>query len=151
MNGEGHPGPQTEVRLKLNRRLLPALVAVVVVLHIVAPYRGWMILLVALGGALVTGYLWVRSLGGNLRLTRAMRYGWAQVGDRVEERLELTNRGVVPALWVQVADHSTMPGYQVERVSSVGSRDATRWRVTGACARRGPIVGGLDRKALDPQ
>ncbi|MGD2146951.1 MAG: DUF58 domain-containing protein, partial [Anaerolineae bacterium] len=140
-----------EVQLTLNQRLLPALAAVVLVLHLVAPYRGWMILLVALGGALATGYLWVRSLARSLRLTREMRYGWAQVGDCVEERFQLTNRGVLPALWVQVADHSTMPGYQVERVSTVGSRDTTRWRVKGACTQRGLFnLGPTSLLSSDP-
>ena len=140
-----------EVQLTLNLRLLPALVAVVLLFHLVAPYRGWMILLVALGGALAIGYLWVGSLARSLRLSREMRYGWAQVGDRVEERFELTNRGVLPALWVQVADHSTTPGYQVERVSSVGSRDSTRWRVKGACTQRGLFnLGPTSLLSSDP-
>jgi uncharacterized protein (DUF58 family) len=143
--------PDVEVQLAPNLQLLPALVAVVLVLHLVAPYRGWMTLLVALGGALATGYLWVRSLARGLRLTREMRYGWAQVGDRVEERFALTNRGVLPALWVQVADHSTMPGYRVGRVSTVGSRDSTRWRVNGACTQRGLFdLGPTSLLSSDP-
>lgn len=144
-------GSDVEVQLTLNLRVLPASIVVVLVLQLIAPYRGWMILLVALGGALATGYLWVRSLARGLRLTREMRYGWAQVGDRVEERFELTNQGVLPALWVQVADHSTMPGYRVGRVSTVGSRDSTRWRVKGACTQRGLFnLGPTSLVSSDP-
>jgi uncharacterized protein (DUF58 family) len=71
-----------------------------------------------------------------------MRFGWAQVGDRVEERFTLANRGVLPALWVEVVDHSTMPGYQADRVATVGGQDGTRWRVKGTCERRGLFTLG---------
>lgn len=41
------PGP----RLRLNSRLLPLLVGLLLVLHIVEPNRVWRILLIGLGGA----------------------------------------------------------------------------------------------------
>jgi uncharacterized protein (DUF58 family) len=129
-------------RVTLNMRLLPALVGLVLVLQLVSPYRGWKMLLVAMGGALLSSYVWARSLADGLRLTRAMRFGWAQVGDRVEERFTLVNEGVLPALWAEVVDHSTMPGYQAERVATVGGQDGTRWRVKGICQRRGLFTLG---------
>lgn len=123
--------------LRLNTRLLPALVVLVLVLQLVSPYRGWMTLLVALGGALLISYVWARSLAQGLRFTRAMRFGWVQVGDRVEERFTLVNEGILPALWVEVVDHSTMPGYRVERAAIVGARDGIDWRMKGTCTQRG--------------
>jgi uncharacterized protein (DUF58 family) len=128
--------------LTLNTRLLPALALLTVVLQLIWPYRGWMMLLVALGGALLSGVLWARSLARGLRLTRAMRFGWAQVGDRVEERFTLVNDAVLPALWVEVVDHSTMRGYQVQRVATLGGQDRTHWRTKGICAQRGLFTLG---------
>jgi uncharacterized protein (DUF58 family) len=101
-----------------------------------------MMLLVALGGALLISTVWVRSLARDLRFTRAMRFGWAQVGDRLEERFTLVNEGVLPALWVEVVDHSTMPGYRAERAATVGGRDGTEWRMKGTCTQRGLFTLG---------
>lgn len=126
-----------KVDLKLEAPLLPALAALMVVLQVVTPYRGWLIVLIALGGALLSGYGWVRSLITGLRLTREMRFGWAQVGDRVEERFTLVNESPLPALWVEVSDRSTLPGYEIDRVATLGGRDASRWRTRGTCGQRG--------------
>jgi uncharacterized protein (DUF58 family) len=140
-----------ESHLALNRRLLPALVALVLVLQLISPYRGWMMLLVALGGALLSSYAWARSLGEGLRFTRAMRFGWAQVGDRVEERFTLVNETMLPALWVEVVDHSTMPGYRAARVATLGGQDAARWRMKGTCMQRGLFtLGPTSLRTGDP-
>jgi len=133
---------EPEVDLTLQAPLLPALAALMVVLQLIAPYRGWIIVLIALGGALLSGYLWTRSLVAGLRLMREMRFGWAQVGDRVEERFTLTNESLFPALWVEVSDRSTMPGYEIDRVATLGGRDTTRWRTRGTCRRRGVFTLG---------
>lgn len=135
-------GEGPESKLTLNTRLLLALVGVVLVLRLVAPYRGWTILLVGLGGALLTSYVWARSLFDGLRLTREMRFGWAQVGDRLEERFKLVNESSLPALWAEVVDHSTMPGYDIDRVATLGGQDSTRWRTRGTCTQRGLFTLG---------
>lgn len=144
-------GQKPQAHLKLNTWLLPALVALLLVLQLIAPYRGWVILLVGLGGAWLIGYLWARSLARGLRLTREMRFGWAQVGDRLEERFTLTNAEWAPALWVEVVDHSTMPGYEVNRATGVGSGESTRWSKKGICTRRGLFtLGPTSLLAGDP-
>jgi uncharacterized protein (DUF58 family) len=129
-------------RLQLNTRLLPVLVALLLSLQIVAPDRTWLILLVGLGGAWLISYLWARSLARGLHLVREMRFGWAQVGDRLEERFTLINRAWVPALWVEVIDHTTMPGYQAGRVTGAGNKSQTRWHTQGTCTQRGLFTLG---------
>jgi uncharacterized protein (DUF58 family) len=137
--------------LQLNTRLLPVLVGLLLVLQLVVPYRGWLILLVGLGGGWLISYLWVRSLARGLRLIREMRFGWAQVGDRLEERFTLINEGWVPGLWVEVIDHSTMPDYRVSRVTGVGGGSQNRWHTQGVCSRRGLFtLGPTSLRAGDP-
>ncbi len=131
-----------EPRLRLNVRLLPVLVVLLLVLHVAVPYRGWLILLVGLGGAWLVSYLWARSLARGLSLVREMRFGWAQVGDRLEERFTLINEGMLPGLWVEVVDHTTMPDYQASRVSGVGGGSLIRWHTKGVCTRRGLFTLG---------
>jgi uncharacterized protein (DUF58 family) len=121
---------------------MPALVGLLLVLHLAVPYRGWLILLVGLGGAWLASYLWARSLAHGLRLVREMRFGWAQVGDRLEERFTLVNEGMLPGLWVEVVDHSTVPDYRVSRVSGVGGGSQSRWHTKGVCTRRGLFTLG---------
>jgi uncharacterized protein (DUF58 family) len=135
-------GSTQEPRLRLKTRLLPVLVGVLLVLHSVRPYRGWLILLVGLGGAWLVSYLWARSLARGLRLVREMRFGWAQVGDRLEERFTLFNDGVLPGLWVEVLDHTTMPDYRGSRVTGVGGGSQIRWHTQGTCTRRGLFTLG---------
>lgn len=127
----------TEPKIQLKSRLLPVLVAILFLLQIFSPYDGWLILLAGLGGAWLSGYLWVRILAKNLSIRREMRFGWAQVGDRLEERFTLSNRSGVPALWVEVIDHTTMPEYQVSRAVYLSGSSANRWTTQGVCNLRG--------------
>ncbi len=134
--------PTCTASYRLDSRLLPTLVGLLLLLQLALPYRGWMILLAVLGGGWLVSYLWTRSLVRGLQLTREMRFGWAQVGDRLQERLTLINNGWAPALWVEVLDHSDLPDYTVSSVRYVGGHDTTQWHVDGICTRRGLFTLG---------
>jgi uncharacterized protein (DUF58 family) len=129
-------------RLKLNNWLLPVLVGSLLVMQITYPYKGWQILLVGLGGVWLVGYLWVRNLARSLSLTREIRYGWAHVGDRLEERFTLTNSSFIPAPWVEIIDQTTMPDYTAGRVTGVDGTSQNRWHTRGRCTRRGIFTLG---------
>ena len=140
-----------EARVQLNSRLLPLLVGLLLVLHLVLPYRGWLMLLVGLGGGWLICYLWALSLAHGLFLRREMRFGWVQVGDRLEERFTLVNDGLSPALWVEVVDHSTLPDYRASRVTGVGGNSKQRWHTQGICTRRGLFtLGPTSLRTGDP-
>ncbi len=127
----------SQIATRLKVRLLPALIGLLLVMQLIDPYRGWVILLVGLGGTWLACYLWARSLARGLHLERQMRFGWAQVGDQLEERFTLVNTGWAAAVWVEVVDHSTLPDYAGGRVTAVGARSANRWSTKGICTRRG--------------
>jgi uncharacterized protein (DUF58 family) len=131
-----------EACLRLRAYRLPILVGLLLLLQLIAPYRGWQIMLVGLGGAWLLSYLWARSLARGLHLTREMRFGWVQVGDRLLERFRLANQGWAAAAWVEVVDHSTLPDYQVSRATSVDGRGSIRWHTEAACTRRGLFMLG---------
>jgi uncharacterized protein (DUF58 family) len=122
--------------------LLPVLVGVLLILQLVSPYRGWVVFLMGLGGVWLTGYVWARLVARGLLFTREMRFGWAQVGDRLEERFTLTNGGAIPALWVEVVDHSTVPGYLAGWTTEVEGRRLRRWSRWATCTRRGLFTLG---------
>ena len=128
--------------MQLKARLLPFIVGLLIVFQLALPYRGWAMLLVVLGGLWLICYLWARSLARGLSLAREMRFGWTQVGDRLEERFTLVNDGLMPALWVEVRDHSNMPGYDTSRGTGVGAKAQSEWRTQGVCTRRGVFTLG---------
>lgn len=132
-------------KVVLKAWLVPSLVVVVIVTQLLAPYRGWRILIVGLGGALVLGLFWSLSLARGLDLTRQMRFGWAQVGDRLVERFTVHNNGWAPAVWAEVLDSSTMPDYEVSRGTGVSSYDVIRWHTEAVCLRRGLFTVGPTR------
>jgi uncharacterized protein (DUF58 family) len=138
-------------QLQLNSRLLPALIVLLLLLQLIVPYRGWMVVLAGLGGGWLISYLWARSLARKLQLTREMRFGWAQVGDRLQERFTLFNDGWAPALWVELMDHSTIPDYQAGAVRYVGGWSSMQWQSDGICTRRGLFsLGPTSIRTGDP-
>ena len=93
-----------------------------VVLQLFWPSRAWTTLLITIGGTWLAGFLWTLALGCSLSLRREMRYGWAQVGDHLEERYTITNHSILPALWLEVEDHSNLPDYISGRVTSASTQ-----------------------------
>jgi len=140
-----------KVTQRLNTRLMPLIVGVLVLVQLIEPFKGWQILLVGLAGAWFLGYLWARSLARSLRLTREIRFGWAQVGDRLIERFTLENIGRLRALWVEVADHSSLPWYQPNRVVYIEGDRSIRWFNEAVCAHRGLFrLGPISMRTGDP-
>jgi len=138
-------------RIRLNSRLLPVLVLALLVLRLASPFAGWTVLLAGFGGAWLAGYLWARILSRSLRLTRQVRYGWAQVGDHLEERFILENNAFLPGLWVEVDDHTDMPGYLTSRATGIGALARVTWITQGQCTRRGMFtLGPTTLRTSDP-
>ncbi|HVN14652.1 MAG TPA: DUF58 domain-containing protein [Anaerolineales bacterium] len=124
-------------RLKLNSRLLPFLVVVLVIMQLTNPSRVWMSLLVGMGGLWLISFVWARNLAQKLNFTREMRYGWAQVGDALEEHFKLENNSPFPVTWVEIEDRSTLPGYNANLATGVDGLSDNQWHKTATCTRRG--------------
>jgi uncharacterized protein (DUF58 family) len=129
-------------RIILQAPYLPVVAAVLLAMQILSPHRVWAALLIALGGVWLVGGLWARSMAAKILMVREIRFGWAHVGDMLEERFTLINRGWAPAVWVEVLDRSTMPSYYPSRVSGVDRYSETRWQTKGLCVRRGVYMLG---------
>jgi len=131
---------------------LPLLIiAVLLALQTVAPAPPLAYVLTVLVGAVAAGYYWAREMATKVSLERERRYGWAQVGDVVEERFALRNASWLPVLWAEIRDHSTLPGYTSSRVTGADGHSTTRWVVEGECRRRGVfMLGPIDVRMSDP-
>jgi len=138
-------------RIKLRSPIGPIAVAVLLFLQIFSPARAVLFLLLVVSGVLAVSYFWARELGRGIQLRRFRRYGWAQVGDIIEERFILRNDGMMPALWIDIRDHSNLPGYSASRATGVGGRATTRWTTEGSCSQRGIYtLGPLELHTSDP-
>jgi uncharacterized protein (DUF58 family) len=139
------------VRLRLNSYLLPLLTIGASIMELLDPSVIWRGLVLVFGGMWLVGWLWARSLRNHLQLTREMRFLWAQVGDKLEEQFTLTNDGALPATWIELVDHSTLPGYSAARAISVDNMETNTWHTNGVCLRRGIYqLGGTTLRSGDP-
>jgi uncharacterized protein (DUF58 family) len=123
--------------IQIKSYLIPGLTLVLITIQLLFPFKGWAILASGFGGIWLLSYLWVRSLKKNLSLEREMRFGWMQTGDHLQERISIENNSRFPAIWVQVIDHSKMPGYSINTVVSVNSQWYFHWYTHGICNQRG--------------
>ncbi len=111
-------------------------------MQIIDPSRVWVILMIGLGGAWLVCRWWARGLQRSLRFEREMRFGWAQVGDRLEERFTLTNEFFLPATWVTIQDQSTLPDHHASVATGVDASSTSQWLVKTRCTRRGVYTLG---------
>ena len=132
--------------------LWPAvLVLVLVVCQLVFPSRVWVVLLWLMGGITGLAYLWAREMAQHIYAQRELRFGWMQVGDRLEERFTIENTSWMPLLWARVIDDSDLPGYRVERIASCNPVSTARWTTEQICTRRGLYrLGPWSLQTSDP-
>lgn len=118
------------------------MMVVLLALQLITPSRTWTFLLIGLGGMLAGSYLWTKVLAERLMITRAQHYGWAHVGDLLEERFSVENGSWLPAIWLEIEDHSDLPGYVASSVRSIDGHQRIQWRTEGTCRQRGLFTLG---------
>jgi uncharacterized protein (DUF58 family) len=137
--------------IHLNAKIFPVLGALAFLMQVIDPSRVWIILLIGIGGAWLVCWWWARGLARSLQFEREMRFGWAQVGDRLEERFTLTNQFPLPATWVALQDHSNLPDHYASVATGVDGSSTSQWKVTTRCTRRGVYtLGGTSLETGDP-
>lgn len=137
--------------VRLNSKVLPLIGLLALGMQILDPSRAWVILCVGIGGVWLICRWWAYGLARSLRFEREMRFGWAQVGDRLEERFTLTNEFVLPATWVTLQDHSTLPDHYGSVATGVDGSSTSQWKLTTQCTKRGVYtLGGVSMETGDP-
>jgi uncharacterized protein (DUF58 family) len=138
-------------KIHFHSRLWPVLGLLLLVLQLLWPSRAWSTLLIIMAGGWLLAFFWTYLLARHLFIDRKMRYGWAQVGDQLEERFTVTNETILPGLWLEVDDHSDLPGYTAGRVTSIGGDQIIEWKTEGVCSRRGLFnLGPTTLRSGDP-
>lgn len=128
---------QEHVTISLRLRLPFLSFILLLIAALFLPDRVWNTLLIGLGGMFVVAYLWVRQLAHGLHGKRKLHAQWVAVGDILRETFTLWNDSFIPALWVEVIDHSNVPGYQTAVVRSPGTNKKDFWHETAVCLQRG--------------
>src|SRR6266566_2500644 len=99
----------------------------------------------------VLSWLWARYSLRKLIFHRNIISGRVQVGETFEERLMLDNTSVMPKLWVQIADASTLPNHRAGYVASMGGRKRAMWKARTVCRQRGRFqLGPVTATSGDP-
>jgi uncharacterized protein (DUF58 family) len=127
----------TQVKLTLRIWILPCIWVIVFLLALIFPYEAWWTILLALGLMLLLSTYSISHLKDDLRVQRQMRYGWAKVGDVLEERIIIRNPGPIPAHWIEIEDHTNIPGHLKAIGTSVNADNYTTWQTRHVCTRRG--------------
>src|SRR4051794_2345071 len=130
------------------------LLLLTIVLYIVALTSGLRLLYYlsyVLAALLICSWIWARLNLSALDIRREARRLQTQVGDTFEETFLVRNDSRIPKLWVEVRDHSTLPGHQAAAVISLQGRKSKRWRVRTITRRRGLYqLGPLTAISGDP-
>ena len=95
-------------------------------------------------------WIWVTLRGIVLRRTTRTRR--SQVGRVFHESFGVRKTGILPKLWLEIRDHSTLPGHQASHVvpTLVGKSEYT-WDVETVCAARGEFqLGPMTVLSGDP-
>ena len=126
----------------------------IIVLAFFAVSSGWRVLYLLTYVMLtlfVLSWLWARYSLRKLVFHRTAPVGRVQVGETFDERLMLDNTSVMPKLWVQIADASTLPSHRAGYVASMGGRKRASWRARTVCKQRGRFqLGPVSAASGDP-
>lgn len=105
-----------------------------------------------LGSLLIISLLWSWISVSWLRINRRTRARRAQVGRNFGEAFSVRNTGLLPKLWLEIQDHSNLPGYQASTVvPGMLPRESFNWTSTTMCTSRGEyLLGPLTVTSGDP-
>ena len=122
------------------RRTLFVLLAVLVAMVVVATGTGFWLLyriayLIAMGIPFAIALAWLNTRSLDVSIERRTLRG--QVGQEAEELIEVTNRSIIPKLWVELEDPSDLPGHSSRRAVVIPGRGLRSWVVQTELQRRG--------------
>lgn len=124
------------------------------VILILAQVNSWRLLdklFLTIVALLAIAWVWSWSSLRGLRIEREIGADRAQVGQEVGERIRVENLSRWGKLWVEVRDHSSLPGHNASQVVSLLPRGAARWHARSICIRRGRyLMGPITLQGGDP-
>lgn len=104
------------------------------------------------GGMVIISFIWAWLSVRWINLARKTRARRAQVGRSLDEVFTVRNRSFLPKLWLEVHDHSDLPGHRASHVvPALRGRGSYRWYVETPCLVRGEFrLGPITLLSGDP-
>src|SRR5437763_9692361 len=112
--------------MNTNATRLAALTVILYIVALTSGQRPFYYVAYVLGAVLICSWIWARLNLSALEIRREARRLQAQVGDIFEETFLVRNSSFVPKLWIEVRDHSTLPGHQAAAVISLQGQKSKR-------------------------
>ncbi len=131
------------------------LVAVTAVLCVVVGFATgfWLLFRVAYAAAIAVPvvFLWTRSMANGLEVEVSRRSHRVTQGQHLEGSIVIRSRSLLPKIWLEVEDPSSVPGHASRRVITLGSRGVSAWSYRTPTRVRGLYeLGPLSVIATDP-
>ena len=101
---------------------------------------------------LIVSFVWAWTNINFVHISRQTRTRRTQVGRPLEERFTVRNTSILPKLWLEIRDFSTLPEHYASNViTSLGPRSDTTWRINTICQQRGRFqLGPIRLTTSDP-
>ena len=133
-----------ETRLFLLKRfyLILVLIAITLFTGMATGFGLFFRLIYVLGLTLILGFIWNWVNLRGMEVTIDRRSKRVRVGDVVEERITIRNRGSLPKPILEVEDLTDMPGYTNGRAISLSTRGFRSWLSTAPARKRGVYTLG---------
>ncbi|HEX3051925.1 MAG TPA: DUF58 domain-containing protein [Aggregatilineaceae bacterium] len=97
----------------------------------------------ALITVLVAAFIWSWTSVNWVTISRYTHARRAQVGRSLDEVFTIRNTGILPKLWLEIRDHSTLPNHHASHVvPTLGPRRRYGWETHTICIRRGAYTLG---------
>lgn len=105
-----------------------------------------------IAGLMVISLFWAWLSVRGISLGRSTRTRRSQVGRNFKESFRVRNIGLLPKLWLEVRDHSNLPGHRASHVvPTLFTRGTYNWDVETTCVVRGEFqLGPLTVISGDP-
>jgi len=97
----------------------------------------------ALGAVLIGAFIWSWNAVNGLGIARITHARRAQVGQPLNELFRVRNTGILPKLWLEIRDHSSLPFHNASHVvPSLFPRRQYQWETSTICTQRGEFTLG---------
>ena len=104
-----------------------------------------------INGLLLLSYVWARHIARHTSAHRKLKYSAFQVHDELEEEITLKNTGILPIIWAQFRDNSTLPDHDITSVRASTANSSITWVAKTTCKQRGVFnLGPLTILMSDP-
>ena len=123
-------------------KIITCIVFISFILGVLFDHEVWWTIFIAFGLIITFSSFCVCYYKIHLNLERQMRFGWAKVGDVLEERIIVHNQGLIPVHWIEIQDHTNIPDIHKAIGTSVDPINNSTWRIQHVCTHRGLFTLG---------